>query len=1522
MGRFQRLWAIPAFLAVVFAAKARAQTTYHLHEEKSGSYYLLKTTGPDAAATTLNWNLSNCSGCDTYPGTFLSQFTYGYDIVSGTTITFTLWVGISSSTGTYYPWAELEYQDSQGFLHAFCVATGSSAVTTAVSSFQISCSTTAAFSAGGYLFLNAGLDQATGPGRKKVSGELGVEGTLNGANDSQFTIPAPPAPSITSLSPTSGTANTAITMAGSHFGAAQGSSTVAFNGVSASVNSWADTSVTASVPGTTTTGNVVVTVAGQASNGISFTVVPSLTTLSPTSGGAGASVTINGYDLGSAQGSSTVTFNGTGATPTNWSATQIVAPVPASATSGPVVVTVGGQASNGLAFTVTVVTPSISSLSPASGSPGTSVTIAGSAFGATQGTSSVTFNGAPATTTSWSNTSIVASVPTNATTGNVVVTVSGAASNGVSFTVPPVISGISPASAGVGAFVSLSGTGFGPAAGSSTVNFPSSGGYAAEPSKWNATAIVLPVPGNATSGTVTVTIGGVTSNGVSFTLATAGTVSGSVTKASDGSAVNGAAVEIWQGGVVKGSTTSASNGSYSIAGVAPGTYNVEAFAAGYANASQTGVAVIAGQTATVNLSFGSGPAISSLSPSAGPVGAVVTISGSGFGSTQGGSAVSFDGAAGAPTAWSSSQIVVPVPQAATTGPVLVVVGGAASNTMNFTVGTGAIGGAVTQTSGGGAVSGASVQALQSNAVQQSATTDANGNYTLQPLNPGTFDLRVSATALGTVVQTGVSVAAGSTTTENISMPAAGTLSGAVTASGGSTPITGAAIAVSAGTDTVATGFTNTSGNYSIGALSAGSYTVAASAFGYAVATQAGVSITAGNTTTQNFSLTGQDVISYGYDDLGRLVSASDAQGNTAVYGYDAVGNLLSIAVNPSSSVSIAGFSPASGPAGTAVTITGTGFSADSAQDTASFNGTSATITSATATQLQATAPNGATTGTIRVTAPAGSATSSQSFNVTGSSGAPSITSFSPAIATPGSAFTITGTNFDPTPANDSTRLNITATSLSAASSTSLSAAVPLETTSGHLSVATALGNASTSGYLYVPPPPYSAASVEFAGPVQPGNAGYPFTINTATGIGLVVFDGAATGSHGAKVSAYMQSGNFGVCGLGFALLSPTGSTLYSSNCFTQGSFLDALSLPISGTYTFLLDTGAGGGQTGNGTLAFYSFTDLLAAVTPGGPGTYLPVSIGTPGQNARFTFSGSSGQRVSVVVGTGTGWSLCGMHVSLLNPDGTTLASNGCVDTGGNWISPQTLPQGGTYTVFIDPQGANTGTTSLEVNFVTDITGTITPSSSGGAATPAPNITIPGQAALYTFSATAGQQVSLYQQNVTLPGACPASLYILNPDGSQAYSNTCAGSGFFSGALTLNQTATYTLKLVPNGSGTGSATETMYLVPAPATGSFTLNQPGATVTTTVPGQSAQLTFSGSANQLMTLSANNNSMSCITVNVYPPGSQTSLYSTNNYDCYGSNFLFPQVTLPSTGTYTVIVTPGTVNTGSVTISGTSP
>jgi endoglucanase len=81
-------------------------------------------------------------------------------------------------------------------------------------------------------------------------------------------------------------------------------------------------------------------------------------------------------------------------------------------------------------------TPAIASVSPTSGAVGTSVTISGSNFGNSQGTSTVRIGNTNATVTAWNASSISATVPNIAAgAASVVVTVNGVASNAATFTV-------------------------------------------------------------------------------------------------------------------------------------------------------------------------------------------------------------------------------------------------------------------------------------------------------------------------------------------------------------------------------------------------------------------------------------------------------------------------------------------------------------------------------------------------------------------------------------------------------------------------------------------------------------------------------------------------------------------------------------------------------------------------------------------------------------------------------------------------------------------------------------------------------------------------------------------------------------------------------------------------------------------------------------------------------------------------------------------------------------------------------
>ncbi|PYS03977.1 MAG: hypothetical protein DMG16_04080, partial [Acidobacteria bacterium] len=92
---------------------------------------------------------------------------------------------------------------------------------------------------------------------------------------------------------------------------------------------------------------------------------------------------------------------------------------------------------------------------------------------------------------------------------------------------------------------------------------------------------------------------------------------------------------------------------------------------------------------------------------------------------------------------------------------------------------------------------------------------------------------------------------------------------------------------------------------------------------------------------------------------------------------------------------ITSFAPASGSAGTNVTISGTNLTGATAVQ---FNGVSANFTVNSATAIQATVPANATSGPISVTTPAGMAISGSSFTVINP---PTITSFTPTMGPAG-----------------------------------------------------------------------------------------------------------------------------------------------------------------------------------------------------------------------------------------------------------------------------------------------------------------------------------------------------------------------------------------------------------------------------------------------------------------------------------------------------------------------------------------
>jgi YD repeat-containing protein len=366
------------------------------------------------------------------------------------------------------------------------------------------------------------------------------------------------------------------------------------------------------------------------------------------------------------------------------------------------------------------------------------------------------------------------------------------------------------------------------------------------------------------------------------------------------------------------------------------------------------------------------PVLSDVSPIGGVPNSTVTLTGTNFGSAAG--TVKFNNVTASPTNWSDGTITVPVPASAATGPVQVTTTAGSSNTLMFTVWTsGAIAGTVTLTTGGQPVSGALVEVLQSGVVKATRTTPTGGTYSVTGLTSGVYDVRVSLTGLVPVLRTNLTVAA-STLTVDVALSSPGTITGAVNMSGGSTPISGASVVASQeGVDTAST-VTDGAGAYSLPGLSPGTYTVTTASSGYVSQSQTGVSVTENGTANVTFALAAATppAIRFVYDELGRLAAAVDLNGETAQYGYDATGNITSITRRSSGTLSLMAFSPHSGPAGTTVRLSGTGFSTVAASNTVTFGGIAATVTSASNTSLLVTVPAGVPVGAASIAVAVGS----------------------------------------------------------------------------------------------------------------------------------------------------------------------------------------------------------------------------------------------------------------------------------------------------------------------------------------------------------------------------------------------------------------------------------------------------------------------------------------------------------------------------------------------------------------------
>lgn len=248
---------------------------------------------------------------------------------------------------------------------------------------------------------------------------------------------------ISTVTPSSSTPGSSITISGTHFSA---TNYVFINGAAATVGAQSTTSITATLPASASTGPLMV-VSDYGVSSVPFTVnvpAPTIPSISPTSAVAGALITITGTALG---GTAVVTFGGSKtATPVTATATSVTVNIPAGTTSGPISVTTPGGTATSVTSLTIIPSPTITSLSPASGLIGSTTVISGTNLsGATAlkiGTSSIP------TFTVNSSTQITATIPTGAKSGAISVTTPGGTATSGTFTVivTPTITKVSPTS--------------------------------------------------------------------------------------------------------------------------------------------------------------------------------------------------------------------------------------------------------------------------------------------------------------------------------------------------------------------------------------------------------------------------------------------------------------------------------------------------------------------------------------------------------------------------------------------------------------------------------------------------------------------------------------------------------------------------------------------------------------------------------------------------------------------------------------------------------------------------------------------------------------------------------------------------------------------------------------------------------------------------------------------------------------------------------------------------------------------
>ena len=551
---------------------------------------------------------------------------------------------------------------------------------------------------------------------------------------------------------------------------------------------------------------------------------------------------------------------------------------------------------------------------------------------------------------------------------------------------------------------------------------------------------------------------------------------------------------------------------------------------------------------------------------------------------------------------------------------------------------------------------------------------------------------------------------------------------------------------------------------------------------------------------------------------------------------------------------ITSVAPVVGVPGTSVRITGSGFATTAAGNTVTFGSVRATVTAASATALTVVAPSPRVSSKIRVTTPGGRSATRDFFmppapytpaqvasrvrsDIGGASDfisnpAPDRISLAIFDAVAGQRFVV-----------DATSLRIGDAQLRLYSPTGA-----LLKRAGDLAVGTAFldttvapvtgaysvaidGRTAGSGNLFVRSVPPDSTGTITRGVAQ--------TVST-TAAGQVALR-SFSGTAGQRVALQYSQLNLADDGRQLARLlfvHPNGTKLGTEaglGVFNAGEGLvDTVTLPVTGTYQVKFDPLF---------RAVGSVRLLLHAVPPDLTGIAV---VGTPftvttavGQNASRTFSATAGQRYAFHA---TSHNYRGVFVRILRPDGLEVDARSFAPITG-FIGPFTAPTTGTYRIVVDPLSAGTGTMTAVLRTVPpDSTGTLTVGTAQTVTT-----TAPGQNAVRTFTATAGQRFALTASDATFHASVHVTEAQLETEVTDVFTVAPGNEPFWTDAFGVLSAGTFRVRIDGSEGEVGSVRLLLRSVPADSSGTLT---PGVTsqIVTTVPGQNARRTFTAQAGQ--------------------------------------------------------------------------